>query len=84
MQRTRLWRMSLNLLVGGKIRYTTRGEDNRTVGREWLHKIYRYYLDSLGYWLIANFEKYFSWFRVRDLTLRITGSSPVFATIKPS
>lgn len=40
MQRTRLWRMSLNLLVGGEIRYTTRGEGNRTVGREWLHKIW--------------------------------------------
>ena len=38
MQRTRLRRMSLNLLVGGEIRYTTRGEGNRTVGREWLHK----------------------------------------------
>ena len=38
MQRTRLWYMSLNLLVGGEIRYTTRGESNRTVGREWLHK----------------------------------------------
>lgn len=40
MQRTRLRRMSLNLLVGGEIRYTTRGEGNRTVGREWLHKIW--------------------------------------------
>ena len=52
MQRTRLWRMSLNLLAGEEISYITRGEDNRTVGREWLYKIYRYYLDSLGYWLI--------------------------------
>ena len=38
MQRTRLWRMSLNLLVGGEIRYTTRGKGNRMVGREWLQK----------------------------------------------
>ena len=38
MQRTRLGRMSLNLLVGGEIRYTTRGEGDRTVGREWLQK----------------------------------------------
>ena len=27
-----------NLLVGGEIRYTTRGEGDRTVGREWLQK----------------------------------------------
>ena len=53
MQRTRLWRMSLNLLAGEEISYTTRGEDNRTVGREWLHKIYQYYLDGLEYWLIT-------------------------------
>ena len=30
--------MSLNLLVEGEIRYTTRGESNKTVGCEWLQK----------------------------------------------